>query len=92
MAKVELVKKNEFPTKWEPFATITLSKREAAGVLAAGALVTTNLFPYTLYSRLDKALGGGNDWDIDENGNSSFYRGEGIAKVLDKRFGKLVEE
>ncbi len=92
MAKVEMIKKKEEAVKWEPFVTITLSKREAAGVAAAVAAASCSLVPYSLYSGLNKLLGGTNDYDLSESGESTYNAlTESVAKLIDKRFGKLVE-
>lgn len=85
MAKVEVVVKEDKKPKWEPFVTVTLSKREAAGIAALLGKATSGIATYELYQDLDRALGNTNDY-----GESIGVSGSNIqSTLLDNRFGKL---
>lgn len=85
MAKVEKVVQEAEKPKWEPFVTITLSKREAAGVAGLLANSSSRIATYELYRDLNDALGGTNDYGVhlDTTGSSE------QSIELDKRFGEL---
>jgi hypothetical protein len=85
MAKVEKVEREVVKPKWEPFATVTLSKREAAGVAALLSKASSGVATYALYAELDVLLGGTNDY-----GDELCVTGSSNAIIsLDNRFGKL---
>ena len=84
MAKVEKVEYDVTKPKWEPFVTVTLSKREAAGVAALLSKATSSVATYKLYTDLDDILGGTNDY-----GEDVIVSGSDILVLdLDNRFGK----
>lgn len=85
MAIVEKVKKDEDVPKWEPFVTITLSEREAAGVAALVSQANTSIVGYQFYRDLNRALGGSNDYG-DEIRITGCTR---QTEVLNNRYGKL---
>lgn len=85
MAIVEKVEKKEDKPKWEPFVTVTLSKREAAGVAALLGVSSTSLCNFDLYNQLDEAIGGTNDYS-----GEIYVEGDRIqGERLNTRFGKL---
>lgn len=85
MAKVEKVERKDVKPKWEPFVTVILSKREAAGVAALLSKASSGVATYGLYAELDVLLGGTNDYgdELEVAGSSN------AAINLDNRFGKL---
>lgn len=57
MAKVELVKQEEKNPEWVPFVTLTLSKREAAGLVKELGPYPYSVTPFSLFNSLEHALG-----------------------------------
>ena len=85
MAKVEKVEREVAKPKWEPYVTLTLSKREAAGVAALLSRASSDIASYELYRDLDRAIDDTNDY-----GNDLTITGSSVqAVVLNCRFGKL---
>lgn len=56
MAKVDLVEKVYDPKKWEPFATLTLSKRELAGLHKLLGASHYRLVGGGLYTEINKLI------------------------------------
>jgi len=56
MAKVEVAKNENKVPVWEPFLTVTLSKREAIGLLALTYVIPDGLIHGYLYSLIEKEV------------------------------------
>lgn len=57
MAKVEVITKKDKKPKWEPFATITVSKRELGGLFKLVGAAHYRLVGGELYHQINKIIG-----------------------------------
>ena len=88
MAKVKLVE-SEKTSKWKPFVTITLSKREAAGVLAViGGMHYNSMRTDDLHSKIHNILGE-ESWELPFLPYTDSKAEENAGNKLDKLFGKV---
>lgn len=89
MAKVELVKQEAKAPEWVPFVTLTLSKREAAGLLKEAGPYPSYCSGWQLFNELDKFL----KQDLIDSPSIHFSdvynTAESVGKYLDKKFGPV---
>ena len=88
MAKVVKVESKK-ASKWEPFITVTLSKREAAGLVAELGPYGGNVTPYDLYDDIvdsfDGELDGSPAIDHEQVNETS----KKVESYLNKKYGKV---
>ena len=88
MAKVELVKQEEKKPEWVPFVTVTLSKREAAGMMRAVGHHAGRVVPGGLYGMF-KDIIGEEDMTFLFSSRESIGIDNIVSKELDEKFGPV---